>query len=108
MQEELRGFGFEHLVSHCRVQRKEENMMRVLSVLSWFVMFSVFVHTSAGAVDDEHSITTTTSGLSRLDFPPGFVFGAGSSAYQVIHAAIYEYFLSSFLIVFLLPSNTSL
>ncbi|PIA46227.1 hypothetical protein AQUCO_01500030v1 [Aquilegia coerulea] len=48
-----------------------------------FVFF--FLHVYAGDDDDADGgiITTRTSVLSRLDFPSDFVFGAGSSAYQV-------------------------
>ncbi|KAF9623055.1 hypothetical protein IFM89_036191 [Coptis chinensis] len=42
-----------------------------------FLFLCFFLYASAGAVDD------STNVLSRLDFPPDFVFGAGTSAYQV-------------------------
>ncbi|KAF5202192.1 Beta-glucosidase [Thalictrum thalictroides] len=45
----------------------------------FFLLFLVIKHISATASSD--------SGFSRHDFPPDFVFGAGSSAYQVEGAA---------------------
>ncbi|KAF5200189.1 Beta-glucosidase, partial [Thalictrum thalictroides] len=70
-------------------RKREGEMMMELRKSSCTIVFFVFfiLHVYAGddvVVDYRSSIiTNTNSVLSRLDFPSDFVFGAGSSAYQV-------------------------
>ncbi|KAL5705682.1 beta-glucosidase [Ranunculus cassubicifolius] len=58
-------------------------VLRVVTSISLVVFIFLLPYTSSGNVTNDDSSTKTDSGLSRLDFPPGFIFGAGSSAYQV-------------------------
>ncbi|KAF5180258.1 Beta-glucosidase [Thalictrum thalictroides] len=69
----------------CR-RRKMVRVLSSLSILHFIIFFFFFcVLVVAGEVVDDGSniIVSTSSEISRLDFPPGFVFGAGTSAYQV-------------------------
>lgn len=70
-------------------------LLRITSC-SLLLMFTLYVH-AEDAIDDGSGISTTTSTsvLSRLDFPEKFVFGAGSSAYQVIHPSLSSLLLLS-------------